>query len=56
MVRFNNAQNIAESDFREKIFPAKNARSMPEIDVVADFQWIFSIYFFVYSPKDMIDW
>ena len=49
--RFNNAQNVTESDFGESFFPAENARDMPEIDVFADFQWIFSIYFFVFFTK-----
>ena len=48
---FNNAQNVAESDFGENFFPAESARDMPEIDVFPDFQWIFSIYFFVFFTQ-----
>ena len=41
---FSNAQNMAKSDFREKILPAGN---MLEIAVSADFLWTFSTYFVV---------
>ena len=47
-MRFRNAQNMVESDFREKFFPAENAGNMPEIAVCADFLWTFSTYFVVF--------
>ena len=40
-MRINNAQNMTESDFWEKFFPAENARNMPEIAVFADFVRVF---------------
>ena len=50
-MRINNAQNMTESDF----FPAENAGNMAEIAILANFHWIFSICFFVFSLKDVID-
>ena len=42
-MRFSNAQNMAESNFREKNFSG----NMLEIAVSADFLWTFSAYFVV---------
>ena len=41
--------------FEKNFFPAENAGNMPEIAVFADFHWTFSLYFFVFSHKDIYD-
>ena len=52
-MRIDNAQNMAESDFRENSFRAENAGNMPETAVFADFHRIFSLYFVVFSQKTL---
>ena len=53
-MRFSNAQNMAESDFWEKFFPAENTENMPEIAVFADFYQTFSLYFVAFSHKTLV--
>ena len=39
--------------FKENFFPAENAGNMPEIAVFADFHWTFSLYFVIFSCKNI---
>jgi len=41
--------------FKKNFFLAGNPGNMPEIAVFADFHWTFSLYFFVFSYKNIID-
>ena len=41
--------------FEKNFFPAENAGNMPEIAVFADFVWIFSSNFVVFSQKNIIN-
>ena len=52
-MRINNAKNMGESDFWENFFPAENAGKMPEIAVFANFVRTFSLYFVVFSLKNI---
>ena len=45
----------SSSIFKENFFPAENAGNMPEIAVFADFVRTFSLYFVVFSLKNIID-
>ena len=49
-----NAQNMAESDFREKFFPAENAGNIPEIAVFAHFPQTFTLHFVVFHTKTLM--
>ena len=44
---------MAESIFEKKIFPAENAGNMPEIAIFASFVRTFSLYFVVFSIKNI---
>ena len=53
-MRISNAQNMAETDFWEKfLIPAENPGNMPEIAVFTDFVRTFSLYFIVFSLKNI---
>ena len=39
--------------FKKNFSPAENAGSMPEISVFADFHWTFSLYFVIFSCKNI---
>ena len=39
--------------FEKNFFPAENAGIMPEIAIFADFVWTFSLYFVVFSLKNI---
>ena len=41
--------------FEKNFFPAENAGNMPEIAVFADFPQTFSLYFVVFSHKNIIN-
>jgi len=41
--------------FEKNSVPAENAGNMPEIAVFADFHWTFSLYFVVFSHKNIIN-
>ena len=47
-----NAQNMVESNFREKFFPAENAGNIPDF---AHFPQTFSVHFVVFSHKNIND-
>ena len=54
-MRIRNVQNMTESDFCKKNFPAENAGNMSEIAVLTDFHRTFSLYFVVFSHKNIIN-
>jgi len=41
--------------FEKNFFPAENAGNMPEIAVFEDFHRTFSLYFVVFSHKNIIN-
>ena len=41
--------------YKKIVFPTENAGNMPKIAVFADFRWTFSLYFVVFSHKNIID-
>ena len=45
---------MAEPDFGEKFFLAKNARNMPEIAVFADFVWVFPHISLFFHTKTLL--
>ena len=45
----------ASSIFEKNFFPAENAGNIPEINVFADFVWTFSLYFVIFSLKNIMN-